>query len=92
MLLELFQGWEHGSCCNLELRDLHHLLLDGGIWDRAEEGEISLDANQVLFRGHAGEEGQLTFDIWRLRMDEDIELLRLDKIGAASNLADEQVQ
>ena len=92
MFLELLQGREHGSCCHLELRDLHDLLLDCGIRDGADEREIPLDANQVLFGGHASQERKLTFDVCRLRTDEDVELFGLDEIGAASNLADEQVQ
>lgn len=75
MLLEFFQRRKHTGRVNLKLRNLHDLLLNSRVRDGANEGEIFLDATEVLLGRDARQQRQFSFDVARLRSNEYGELL-----------------
>ena len=89
MVLKLLEGLKHRTRIDLELRDLHVLLLDGRVRDGAQEAEVLLDPVEVLLGGDPRQIRQLPLDIRGLRSDENGELFRLDEVRTPGHLSNE---
>jgi len=91
MILKFLERLKHSRRIDLELSNLHILLLDGWVRNGAHEGEVVLDAAQVLLGRDAGQQRKLALNVRRLGSDKDGELLRLNKVRAPCQLSHEEV-
>lgn len=92
VLLEALQKGEHFFGLLVKVADLLILSYDSLICDVSNEGEILLDTVEVVFWRESRKQRHFTLEIRLGRPHKDVELLGLDQVGAACNLANEHIE
>ena len=89
---KLLQEGEHVRGLAKEVHDLRVLIVDGFLRNIPDEGKVLLYPVEHVFGVEARKQTQLSLQVHLCRPSENVEFLRLNKVGTAGSLPHEHIQ